>query len=117
MTITDLNPNDVALPVGTWRIDPVHSTVGFEVRDMTHLFATIRGRFTHYDAFVEVAPEAPRASGATRVASRTPDHRERDDALRSAQFLDVAATPEMRFETDTFAVRPDGSVHVAVRLE
>src|SRR3954447_5272680 len=110
MTITDLNPNDVALPVGTWRIDPVHSTVGFEVRDMTHLFATIRGRFTDYDGVVEVTPEGARASGAIRVASLTTDHRQRDDDLRSAQFLDVAATPEMRFETDAFAVRPDGSV-------
>src|SRR3954451_4223815 len=101
MTITDLNPNDVALPVGTWRIDPVHSTVGFEVRDMTHLFATIRGRFTDYDGVVEVTPEGARASGAIRVASLTTDHRRRDDDLRSAQFLDVAATPEMRFENAT----------------
>jgi polyisoprenoid-binding protein YceI len=117
MTIIALIPSDVALPVGTWRIDPVHSTVGFEVRDMAYLFATVRGRFTDYDGLVEVTPDGARASGAIRVASLTTDHGERDDNLRSAQFLDVAATPEMRFETDAFEVQPDGSVHVAGRLE
>src|SRR4051812_2581453 len=117
MTITDLNASDVALPVGTWRIDPVHSTVGFEVRDMAHLYATVRGRFTDYEGVVEVTPDGARASGAIRVASLTTDHGERDDNLRSAQFLDATATPEMRFETDAFAVQPDGSVQVAGRLE
>ena len=117
MTITDLTPTDVALPVGAWRIDPVHSTVGFEVRDMAHLFATVRGRFTDYEGVVEVTPDGTRASGVIRVASLTTDHGTRDDNLRSAQFLDVAATPEMRFETDAFDVQPDGAVHVAGRLE
>ena len=117
MTITDLTPTDVALPVGTWRIDPVHSTVGFEVRDMAHLFATVRGRFTDYEGVVEVTPDGARASGAIRVASLTTDYGVRDDNLCSPQFLDVAAAPTMRFETDSFAVSPDGSVHVAGRLE
>jgi polyisoprenoid-binding protein YceI len=117
MTITDLNPTDVALPVGTWRIDPVHSTVGFEVRDMAHLFATVRGRFTDYEGVVEVTPDGTHASGAVRVASLTTDHGERDDNLRSAQFLDVTTTPNMRFETDAFEVQADGSVHVTGRLD
>jgi polyisoprenoid-binding protein YceI len=117
MTITAPNPTDVALPVGTWRIDPVHSTVAFEVRDMAHLFATVRGRFTDYEGVVEVTADAARASGVIRVASLTTDHGERDDNLRSSQFLDVAASPTMRFETDIFGVQPEGSVHVAGRLE
>jgi polyisoprenoid-binding protein YceI len=56
MTVTDHDPAAVSLPLGIWRIDPVHSTVGFEVRDMAHLFATVRGRFTDYDGVVEVTP-------------------------------------------------------------
>jgi polyisoprenoid-binding protein YceI len=117
MTITDPNPMAVSLPLGTWQIDPVHSTVGFEVRDMAHLFATVRGRFTDYDGVVEVTPAGARASGTIRVASLTTHHGERDENLRSPQFLDVAASPEMRFETERFEVAPDGTVHVAGRLE
>jgi polyisoprenoid-binding protein YceI len=117
MAITDLTATDVALPLGTWRLDPVHSTVGFEVRDMAHLFATVRGRFTDYEGVVEITPDGARASGVIRVASLSTDHGERDDNLRSAQFLDVAVAPDMRFETDAFEVHSDGSLHVAGRLE
>jgi len=117
MAIIDHNPTHRALRIGTWRIDPVHSTVGFEVRDMAHLLATVRGRFTDYEGVVEVTPDGVRASGDIRAASLTTDHAERDDNLRSAQFLDVTGTPNMRFETDAFEVKPDGSVHVAGRLE
>jgi len=116
MTITE-QASTRALPLGTWQIDPAVSTVGFEVRDMAHLFATVRGRFTDYDGVVEVTPDGARASGTIRVASLTTDHGERDENLRSGQFLDAAASPEMRFETDRFDVLPGGMVQVLGRLE
>src|ERR687889_257837 len=109
MTITYPTPTAVSLPLGTWQIDPIHSTIGFEVRDMAHLFATVRGRFTDYDGVIEITPDGARASGTIRVASLTTDYGERDDSLRSAQFLDVATTPDMHFESDPFEVQPDGS--------
>jgi len=115
MIITE--PTAVALPLGTWQIDPVHSTVGFQVRDMAHLFATVRGRFTDYDGVVEVMAEGARASGSVRVASLTTDHEGRDQNLRSGQFLDAASWPEMRFETHRFVVEPDGAVRAAGRVE
>jgi polyisoprenoid-binding protein YceI len=117
MTITEPDPTTVSLPLGTWQIDPIHSTVAFEVRDMAHLFATVRGRFTDYDGAIEVAPDGARAGGTIRVASLTTDHGERDENLRSPQFLDAAAWPELRFETERFDVAPDGAVHVTGRLE
>jgi polyisoprenoid-binding protein YceI len=98
MAIIDHNPAHRALRIGTWRIDPVHSTVGLEVRDMAHLFATVRGRVTGHEGVVEATLDGVRASGAIGVASLTTDHAERDDNLRSAQFLDVAGTPNLRFE-------------------
>ena len=117
MTTTDPHLTTVALPLGTWQIDPVHSTIGFEVRDMAHLFATVRGRFTDYDGVVSVTPEGARACATIRVASLTTDHDGRDDDLRSPQYLDAAAAPEMRFETERFDVAADGTVHVAGRLD
>jgi polyisoprenoid-binding protein YceI len=117
MTITDHTPTAVTLPLGTWRIDPVHSTVGFEVRDMAHLFATVHGRFTDYVGVIEVSPEGARASGTIRVASLSTDHSERDENLRSPQFLDATASPEMRFESDAFEVAPDGTARIAGRLD
>lgn len=117
MTITQHNTTTVDLPLGTWQIDPVHSTVGFEVRDMAHLFATVRGRFTDYDGVLTVTPDGARASATIRVASLTTDHDRRDEDLRSSQYLDAAGSPEMRFETERFDVASDGTVHVAGRLD
>ncbi len=117
MTTTQPNLTTIALPLGTWQIDPVHSTVGFEVRDMAHLFATVRGRFTDYDGVITVTPDGARALGTIRVASLTTDHDKRDEDLRSSQYLDAAASPEMRFETERLEVAADGTLHVAGRLD
>jgi polyisoprenoid-binding protein YceI len=117
MTATQPNPTTIALPLGTWQIDPVHSTVGFEVRDMAHMFATVRGRFTDYDGVITVMPDGGRASGTIRVASLITDHDGRDEDLRSSQYLDAAASPEIHFETERFEIAADGTVHVAGRLD
>jgi len=86
---------------GTWAVDPAHSTVGFEVRDMARLIATIRGRFTDYDGTLEVDPDGrARARGAIRVTSITTDQTQRDEHLRSAEFLDASEHPEIRFASD-----------------
>jgi polyisoprenoid-binding protein YceI len=116
-TLTDPTTTAPALPLGTWRIDPVHSTIGFEVRDMAHLFATIRGRFTDFDGTVQCTPDGARAAGTIRVASLTTDHADRDENLRSVAFLDANGSPEMRFESDAVEVEDDGTVRIAGRLE
>jgi len=51
------------------------------------------------------------------VASLTTDHAGRDEDLRSSQYLDAAASPDMRFETARFGVASDGTVHVVGRLD
>lgn len=105
-----------ALPVGTWAIDPAHSTVGFEVRDMANLVATIRGRFTDYEGRLEVGEDGARASGAIRVASVNTDQPQRDEHLRSPDFLDAGSHPEIRFESDSIEVAEGDRVRVAGRL-
>jgi polyisoprenoid-binding protein YceI len=43
MSVTDVRLNSSGLPVGTWVVDPVHSFVGFALKQ--HAVATFRGRF------------------------------------------------------------------------
>jgi thioredoxin 2 len=40
----------VRVPAGTWKVDPAHSSVGFEVKHM--MIATVRGRFTEFDGAI-----------------------------------------------------------------
>ena len=42
-----LTESRTALPTGTWALDPVHSTIGFE---LPYLAGTFRGHFTDVDA-------------------------------------------------------------------
>ena len=110
-------PLPLPLPLGTWQVDPIHTTIGFEVRDMAHLFATVRGRFTDFDGTVECTPDGTRAWGAIRVASLTTDHADRDENLRSSAFLDADGSPEIRFESDAVEVARDGTVRISGALE
>ena len=58
------------IPVGTWKSDPVHSTVGFAVKH--HVVATFRGKFT------ELRGDARRRRGAEAHRRRQGDeHRRR----------------------------------------
>ncbi|GAA1116966.1 YceI family protein [Nocardiopsis composta] len=82
---------------GTWRIDRVHSQVGFNVRHM--MVSRVRGRFDVFDAVLTV-PEDPMAAQvrATIDASSINTHnQQRDDHMRSADFFEVAEYPEWTF--------------------
>ncbi|HEV2777701.1 MAG TPA: YceI family protein [Solirubrobacteraceae bacterium] len=113
---TEQSPPAVLLPVGIWRIDPAHSTVGFVVREMTHLIVSVHGRFTDFDGTIEVTSTGAQARGAVRVASITTDHRQRDQDLRSPQFLDAAGSPLIRFESDAVELIGDHALRIAGRL-
>ena len=90
------------IPAGTWNVDPAHSTIRFEVEDLSDLFATISGRFTDFEGTIEAGedPESVKASGVIRTASVTTDQEQRDAHLRSPDFFDAASFPEIRFESD-----------------
>jgi polyisoprenoid-binding protein YceI len=86
------------VPAGTWAVDPVHTTVGFQVVDTADLFSTINGRFTEVEGRV-TGGEAPSFSGVVRVDSLRTDNEQRDAHLVSPDFLDGARYPEIRFES------------------
>ena len=113
---TEQSPPAVLLPIGTWRIDPAHSTVGFEVREMTHLMASVHGRFTDFDGMIEVTSTGAQARGTIRVASITTDHPQRDEDLRSPRFLDAASSPLILFESDAVEPAGDDALRIAGRL-
>jgi polyisoprenoid-binding protein YceI len=94
-----MSREDLALPAGTWVIDPRHSRVGFAVKHVG--IATVRGEFTDFEGTLEVGEDPPtaRAYGTVRVESVNTNEPERDAHLRSADFFDVERFPELRFES------------------
>lgn len=86
-----------AVPTGTWRVDPVHSHVGFAVRHMA--IATVRGRFKDFSGTLDIDESgAARARGWIAAASIDTGDPNRDKHLRSPDFLDVERHPEIRLD-------------------
>jgi len=102
------------IPAGTWAVDPVHTTIGFQVTDTSDLFSTIVGRFTGYEGRID-GGEEPSFAGTIHVASISTDNDQRDAHLRSPDFLDAEKHPEIRFSST--AVEPTGDDAFRVRGE
>lgn len=84
-------------PAGTWKLDPVHSAVGFEV---AYLAGVFKGQFREADATLHVSENRARLEGAAKVASV--DVRDENLAahLQSPDFFDAETHPELRFSAD-----------------
>jgi polyisoprenoid-binding protein YceI len=100
------------VPAGRWAVDPVHTTIGFQVVETADLFGAVNGRFTEIAGRV-VGGDSPSFSGTVRVESLRTDHEQRDAHLISPDFLDAAAYPEIRFEST--AVEPVAGDRFRVR--
>jgi polyisoprenoid-binding protein YceI len=79
-----------ALPTGTWHLDPVHSSIGFELAYMGGVF---RGQFREVEATLDDA----RLTGSAQVASVDVKDENLTAHLQSPEFFDVERYPELRF--------------------
>jgi polyisoprenoid-binding protein YceI len=106
ITETRATTEDATLPAGAWSPDPLHSVVGFRVRNMG--IVTVRGRFTHYEGTLvsDGTPNGTRAEGTVRVASIDTGSDKRDAHLLANDFFAAEDHPQIRFASTT--VEPDG---------
>jgi polyisoprenoid-binding protein YceI len=102
------------IPTGTWVVDPVHTTISFQVTDTTDLFSTIVGRFTDLEGRIEGGDE-PSFAGTVRVTSLHTDNEQRDAHLLSPDFLEAEKHPEIRFRSTS--IEPLGDQRLRVRGE
>lgn len=82
----------------TWNIDPAHSAVEFSAKHL--MITTVKGRFADVRGPLTVDEANPDDSSATVEidAKSVGTHSDqRDEHLRSADFLDVASFPTIRF--------------------
>jgi len=111
----------LSIPTGTWKVDPVHSSVEFQVKHLG--IATVKGQFKEFEGTLEVDDEGARAHGKAIVSSVDTREPQRDAHLRSADFFDVENHPEITFEStsirqideDAFEIEGDFTIHGVTR--
>jgi polyisoprenoid-binding protein YceI len=85
-------------PAGKYELDIAHTAVEFVAR---HILTKVRGRFTDFSGWIEVAenPEESTAEVEIETASIQTNTEQRDEHLKSDDFLNVEKWPEMTFRS------------------
>jgi polyisoprenoid-binding protein YceI len=92
------------IPEGTWKIDPVWSALGFEVKKIG--LATIKGRALGFEGSITGGVE-PAIEGTVAVSSLTTFDETRDGHLHSPDFFDAERYPEITFRSTSVGQRGD----------
>lgn len=93
--------------VGTWVVDPAHSSLSFSAKHM--MISTVSGSFGSFEASftidADVSASTARAEiDVSSVQSGSPD---RDGHLKSPDFLDVERFPKITFVSTALEVLSD----------
>ena len=100
-------------PAGTWSLDPVHSSVDFEV---SYLAGTFKGGFDEIGADLTVDADRATLQGTAKVASVNVKDENLSAHLQSPEFFDIEQYPEVRFTAQDIRLDGDGKVSVAGEL-
>jgi polyisoprenoid-binding protein YceI len=95
------------MAIEKWKFDTVHSNVGFSVRHL--MISKVHGRFTAWNGSLSLDEAQPAASGVeVEIEADSIDTKDaqRDEHLRSADFLDAARFPKITFHSTS--VEKDG---------
>lgn len=111
----------VPLPTGTWKVDPVHSSVEFHVKHLG--IATVKGQFKEFEGTLEVGPDGASAFGTVEVGSVDTREPARDEHLRSADFFEAESFPQIAFRStairgldeEEFEIDADLTIHGVTR--
>ena len=90
--------NTLTVPaVGTWNIDPAHSSLSFVVKHL--MAAKVRGSFKGFTGTIEQGESAETSSVSLSIEAASIDtgQDDRDNHLRSPDFLDMEAYPALTF--------------------
>jgi polyisoprenoid-binding protein YceI len=106
----------VSVPAGTWDIDAIHSTIGFEVKHLG--ISTFRGRFNGYSGILEASENGlEKVSGEIDAASVDVNDPQLAGHLATEDFFHTEAHPKLRFTSTAVEAAGEGSYRVTGDLE
>jgi polyisoprenoid-binding protein YceI len=104
LSAIDVAISSTGLPVGTWKLDPTHSSASFAVKHM--VVATFRGRFEKFDATLAVDETSAQLVGTVDASSIVVKDENLQAHLGAPDFFDVERYPEITFRSDS--IRREG---------
>ncbi|WP_067461253.1 YceI family protein [Actinomadura macra] len=95
---------------GTWTIDPAHSGVGFTIRHL--MVSKVRGRFGTFEGTIVTGQNVLDSSVTATIDLTSVDtgNAQRDEHVRTADFLDVEKYPSMTYRSTGLRAERDGFV-------
>lgn len=103
MTTDQLTP-----PAGTYQLDPTHTTLTIVARHL--MVSKVRAVFGTFEGTIEVADDAAASSVKVTVDASSIDSQveDRDNHLRSPDFLDVENFPTITFTSTSVTSNSTG---------
>src|SRR5689334_11674225 len=103
------------LATGDWKIDTIHSHVGFAVKHM--VVATFRGHFEDYEGSLTAGEDgATRLQGSVAVDSLAVRDENLAGHLGSPEFFDSQRYPRISFSSSDVRIAEDGELVVEGEL-
>ena len=96
-----------------WNLDPAHSEITFKVRHM--MISNVKGEFKNFNVDLESEDENfknVKANATIDTASISTNNTDRDNHLKSADFFNTEAHPQITFETDSLNEEVTGNLTI-----
>ena len=96
-----------------WNLDPAHSEITFKVRHM--MISNVKGEFKNFSIDLESADDEfknVKANAKIDTASISTNNTDRDNHLKSAEFFNAEAHPQITFETDSLNEEVTGNLTI-----
>ncbi|MBP7983165.1 MAG: YceI family protein [Kaistella sp.] len=96
-----------------WNLDPAHSEITFKVRHM--MISNVKGEFKNFSIDLESADDEfknVKANATIDTASISTNNTDRDNHLKSAEFFNAEAHPQITFETDSLNEEVTGNLTI-----
>jgi polyisoprenoid-binding protein YceI len=87
---------------GTWALDPTHTRVDFEARHL--MVAKVKGHFAGPEGVLVIAEDPAQSTAQLTIATASIDTgvEQRDVHLKSPDFLEAEAYPQITFASSSF---------------